>query len=137
MQNHSRNSTPPEQEMLILEQRRCPIIQPYASLRMDDFIRRSDLEIPRYDQIPDQRHIHSSQEPIAQRFPLGCKPEFNQGDIRLIGKVDAVDALLIIGRDIQVPVPHTAFDHPLRIGGASVPVPNPSASHWTASIPLP
>ena len=101
-------AAPPEQEMLILEQRRCRIIQPYASLRMDDFIRRSDLEIPSYDQIPDQRHIHFAGACIAQRLPFGSKPEFNQCDVRLIGKVDAVNALLIISWDIQICLLYTS-----------------------------
>ena len=70
---------------------------------MNDFVFCSNLEITSHNQIPYQCHIHFTGASITQWFPLGCKAKFYQRNIRLIGKIYPVNALLIIAGTYKYP----------------------------------
>ena len=89
-------ASPPQKKVLILEQRRCRIIQPETPLRMNNLVLYCNLEIPADNQISNQRHIHFTSPCLTKRLPFGSEPQVNQRHIRRIDKIDFINASLII-----------------------------------------
>ena len=99
--------TPPHQELLMLEQRRRRAAEPCAPLGADDRVVYRDLEVPADDQVAYQCQIQLAGCGLAQRLHLGCEPEIDQRHICGIRHIYFINALFIIGRHIQIPVPHS------------------------------
>ena len=116
-------ASPPQKELLMLEQRRSQAAKPRAALGMDDCVPRRDLEVPADDEVAHQRQVKLAGPGLAQRLHLGCESKGYQRHIRRIRHIDLIDALLVISGDIQVTVPHTASAAPFRIAAVRVPLP--------------
>ncbi len=117
-------ASPPHQKLLIVEQRRSRAPQPRAPLGMDNHILCRHLKIPAHNQIPNQSQEQLTSPRLTKRLHLRSKPKSNQRHIRRIRHIDLINPLLVIGRHIQIPIPHTAPALPLRITPAHIPLPH-------------